>query len=82
MTWQERQRLAGTSHEQQLQGGGRQALHREAQREGELLTKTMGQSLELATGRLLQAASPLWTGRISLGLLGGVRGGGPGQSQG
>lgn len=53
MTWQEKQRLAGISHEQQLQGGGRQALHQEGQGEEELLTKTMGQSLELATGRLL-----------------------------
>lgn len=76
MTWQERQRLAGTSHEQQLQGGGRQVLHQEAKGEEELLTKTMGQSLELATGRILQAASPPWTGRISSGLLGGVRCGG------
>lgn len=73
MTWQERQRLAETSPEQQLQGGGRQALHQEAQGEGEPLKKTIGQGLELATGRILQAASPLWTGRISSGLLGDVR---------
>lgn len=50
--------MAGTSPEQQCRVvAGR--LHQEAQGEEEPLRKTMGQSRELATGRILQAASPL-----------------------
>lgn len=62
----------------QLQGGGRRALHQEAQGEGERLTKMMGQSLELATGRIL----PVRTGPISSGLLGDVRWGDQARAKG